>query len=155
MAKAQRDKGKRGERDVINLLQPHVDFIYNAMRGAQTALMASVETPELKRNQLQSDGGGNDIHGLHWLSLEVKNQQALSVESWWAQTLAQVKVGQVPVLMYKHRAKWHCVVLARVDGMADALRITMSVNEFGYWFRFTLWQQLWQELQLLKIKGSK
>lgn len=87
-----RSKGQRAEREVVHLLQPIVDRITEAR-----------ELPylDIERNQNQSNSGGYDLVGLNWLAIEVKHQEVLSVDTWWAQARRQAKVGQIPVLVYK------------------------------------------------------
>ena len=90
-----RDKGIRGERLVIDWLQPIVDATV-AKLGASPVL--------LQRNTLQSDVGGIDIVGLRWLAPEVKNcakDTPAMVEGWWQQACDQAEDGQTPVLFYK------------------------------------------------------
>lgn len=96
--KMSRNKGKRGEREIIALLQPVVSEVYTAH---------GLEPPVLKRNTMQSDGGGFDIHGLEWCALEVKRQETLCLPAWWRQTLRQAGPGTLPVLAYRQsREPW-------------------------------------------------
>lgn len=99
-----RDKGKRGEREIIALLQPVVDQAFKTLRMDSWDL-----DTRLRRNTLQSDSGGYDIvgPGMDYFAVEVKFQEQLSVETWWKQTQEQTKHGQVPVLFYrKSRLPW-------------------------------------------------
>lgn len=98
-----RNKGKRGEREVIALLQPVVTKAYKRKGYPES------EIPRLQRNTMQSDGGGFDIHGLEWLALEVKYQETLCLPAWWRQTCRQAKVSSrlTPVLAYRRsREPW-------------------------------------------------
>lgn len=88
-----RNKGKRGERGVIDLLQPVIE---EACR-----LCAVDDVPLLQRNTLQSDRGGFDICGLEWLAPEVKNCETFQLDKWWQQACRQTKKGQTTVLFYK------------------------------------------------------
>jgi len=82
-----RNKGKSGEREVIELLQPIVNSTY-----AELGLVA----PTLKRNTLQSDGGGHDVvaEGLQWLSIEVKRCEVPALSTWWMQCKEQATRAQ-------------------------------------------------------------
>ena len=100
-----RDKGKRGEREVIDWLQPIVNEIYRSY-GIEPAL--------LQRNTIQSDRGGTDIAGLEWLAAEVKNVEADNpaiLKDWWTQCSEQAsqwsKPGRpmIPVLFYKRNRR--------------------------------------------------
>lgn len=75
-----RNKGQRGEREVIQLLQPIVDKLY---------LEAHMDGPKLRRNLMQSQDGGFDVAGLEWLALEVKFQEIENTTGWWKQTCKQ------------------------------------------------------------------
>ena len=94
-----RNKGKRGEREVINaILQPVVNKVCAAL---------SIEPPILQRNTLQSDCGGCDLVGLEWFAPEVKYQETSHLEQWWRQCVAQAKPHQTPVLFHRcNHAKW-------------------------------------------------
>lgn len=90
---ASRNKGKRGEREVIKLLQPIVDSVYG-----EGAIL-------LQRNMLQSDKGGCDIAGLEKFAIEIKRHERLNVKAWWRQTLEQAKPHQIPVLFYRQNGE--------------------------------------------------
>lgn len=98
------NKGKRGEREVVKLLQPVVNAAYEQAKENGYGEVAG-EAPVLQRNTLQSDRGGFDIVGLQWLALEVKFQESLSIGTWWKQCLRQAGAGQEPVLMYRQSRK--------------------------------------------------
>ncbi len=94
-----RDKGKRGEREAIQILQPAVDAAYDDLEACGVA--TSKDRPLLQRNTVQSDRGGYDVIGLPWLALEVKNAATLQVPAWWKQTLKQTPPDGLPLLMWK------------------------------------------------------
>lgn len=81
-----RNKGQRGEREVIALLQPTVDRLY---------VQAGYPTPILARNLSQSREGGFDIAGLEWLAIEVKYQENENVKGWWEQACRQAGVDHL------------------------------------------------------------
>lgn len=92
------NKGKRGEREVVKLLQPVVNEVYREL---------GLEPPALERNLMQSHKGGCDLAGLDWLALEVKYQEQEQLTSWWAQCVRQAAGSREPVLFYrKNNAKW-------------------------------------------------
>ena len=99
MAINARSKGQRGEREIIDLLQPHVNevSIYNQM-----------DPPLLQRNTLQSDQGGFDIVGLPMLAIEVKRVESDTpgaLASWWAQAVKQSTPTAEPILIYRMNAR--------------------------------------------------
>ena len=103
-----KDKGGRGEREIIALLQPIVDRVYR---------VAGKLPPKLQRNSMQANGlGGCDVVGLDWLALEVKRCETLLLDQWWQQTISQAKQGAMPVLCYRQSKQpwrvrtyvWYC-----------------------------------------------
>lgn len=134
-----RDKGKRGEREVIELLQPVVNEVRESFGLAPMLL---------KRNTLQADRGGSDIAGLHWLAIECKYQEQTNTTAWWKQTLEQAQADQEPVLFYRRnniawRVKMHGL-LGRVS-CGQQVPVTVDVLDFIKWFRMRLIQQLEKE----------
>ena len=138
MAKASRDKGARGEREVIDLLQPIVDTAYKAV---------GLEPPQLKRtSSMQADGGGCDVHGLPWLALEVKRCETLQIESWWRQCCAQAQPGQLSVLVYRQNGrKWRARLQTQMAVTNTFATVDMSLIDFVYYFEAVL---------QLSLKGS-
>lgn len=100
-----RSKGKRGEREILNIIQAAINEAYEA---------SGYQPPQLQRNTLQSDRGGYDIVGLPWLALEVKRVETPPADAWWEQARSQAKPGQVPVLVYRRsNTRWR----ARLVGL--------------------------------------
>ena len=131
-----RNKGKRGEREVIGILQPIVSQVYNAM---------GMEAPRLQRNTLQSDGGGFDVVGLNWMALEVKFHAELAVEAWWRQTLAQCGQQQVPVLFYRrNKVEWkvRAMVTMQAGGTWLTVAADMAASDWLRWFHAKLIEEL-------------
>jgi hypothetical protein len=138
--KSSLQKGKRGEREVVKILQPVVDEMYS---------MAGLEVPKLQRNTLQSDSGGYDIVGLSWIALEVKLQEQQNLNGWWKQTLTQAGPNQLPVLFYrKNHAKWRVRTwgnLAWGSRYANHILVDISVEDFLNYFRLILKSELSDE----------
>ena len=148
-----RDKGKRGERAVIDWLQPIVDEVYTSC-GLKPVL--------LQRNTIQSDRGGSDLVGLPWLSAEVKNVENDSpglLAEWWNQTEAQARQWAqpgkrlMPVLFYMRNRRPIRVRMRGIlfdsesegearEAWANAL-VDVSAEDFENYFR----QRLKHELQ--------
>jgi hypothetical protein len=131
MGKASRDKGARGEREIIDLLQPIVDTEYT---------FAGKEPPQLKRtSSTQADGGGCDITGIDWLALEVKRCETLQVEQWWRQCLAQAKLGQMPVLVYRQNGRqWRARLYLQTLATCIVVLAELSFADFCTYFAATL-----------------
>lgn len=139
---AGRNKGMNGEREIVRMLQPHVDTIYSKY--------GILEIPLLERNTLQCNQGGSDIAGLDWMALEIKRQEIVHLEKWWEQTTQQCKTHQVPVLLYRqNRGKWRCQLHGallsnfafahnlHIDAIQQNIVITkvdISIESFIDWF---------------------
>lgn len=131
-----RNKGKAAERQVIQILQPVVNQVFEQYQE---------EPPKLQRNTLQSDGGGSDIAGLDWMALEVKWHKTPCVEQWWAQTVKQAGMKRVPILLYRtNNQPWRCRMLGLL-GTPSAGRtcpVTVELDDFLRWFRIRLTEEL-------------
>ena len=75
-------KGKRGEREVCDELQPVVDTVATSLGMA---------APRIRRNLQQSGDGGEDIIGLPWYAIEVKRCETLALDRWWQQCVTQAR----------------------------------------------------------------
>lgn len=130
-----RSKGQRGEREVISLLQPVVNRV---------AAAHSLTPPVLQRNALQAHLGGNDIHGLDWISFEVKYCENEQLGPWWNQTLRQAAKNEaVPVLFYRcNNAPFKVMFRAYLNTPKDRDQIEMdvvtTVEDFLSWFENAL-----------------
>lgn len=74
----------------------------------------------LERNLEQVRSGGHDLNGLPHFSIEVKRQEALSINTWWKQTCSQAEdLKRVPVLAYRqNRKQWNFVLpLTAINNM--------------------------------------
>ena len=117
-----RDKGKRGERELANLLQDHLGEI-------------------VTRNLNQSRDGGHDLN-IKGIALEVKRREELALLEWWGQTLDQAGELRVPVLAYRaSRRPWRFVI-AGVDlgldwcsGYDFSETVEMGIEVFAGWYR--------------------
>lgn len=114
--RSSQNKGKAGEREVA-------DIIFYA-----TGVKAT-------RNLNQARNGGHDLDGVPGISVEVKRQEKLSINTWWKQCTRQAtEAGLVPVLAYRQNRKpWSFVV--SVD------RIPMSQPVFLRWLKNHLQKQ--------------
>lgn len=134
-----RQKGAGGEREIADDLN---FIIYKAMQdlGCEDPTMRSVQ-----RNQNQSAVGGADLTGTLGVSIEIKRQEQLSVNTWWEQcTAAARQNGGIPVLLYRQNGKkWRCVMnatleLPTVEASRYAYvpaRAEIDYETFKVWFR--------------------
>lgn len=141
-----REKGRKGEREVIAILQPVVSELF-ASHG--------LPAPVLKRNSLQCDGGGSDIIAttqegspevrLAWLGIEVKFHQQYAVSRWWEQTLRQCGQHQTPILFYRRNNEaWRVRLFATLAAGQQSITVAANValEDFLRWFRARLTQEL-------------
>lgn len=129
-----RQKGAGAEREVVQLLEP----IIRAEMELQGYPLPS--TPIVQRNQNQSAVGGGDLTGTFGLSIEVKRQEDLSINTWWQQCTASAqRNGDKPVLMFRQSGKkWRIVtdVWSPLPGHGlHGVRAELDCDTFLSWFR--------------------
>ena len=140
MSRMRRNKGIRGEREVIDMLQPVVNTVYAKM---------NMEPPLLQRNTLQSDRGGFDVVGLEWLAIEVKRQESKFQNAWWQQAVMQAKGKEVALFYRCSHAPW--TVRKQTPGRAV---IEMTQEESLLYFAARLERALKNERVLRAIRGG-
>lgn len=131
-----RAKGQRAERKVIELLQPVVNEVYTGL---------GITPLNLERNLMQSHKGGYDVVGIDWLAIEVKHQETLALDNWWAQTLRQAKEGQTPVLFYKTNGRKFTVrIIGYLNAGATKIKtpVDIPIDTFLIYFRHRLLSEL-------------
>jgi hypothetical protein len=132
------NKGKRGEREVIDWLQPFVDAVF----GGKVLL---------QRNTVQSDVGGSDIIGLDELAFEVKNHRKATpamLDEWWHQACEEARgfknsrgEDKVPILVYKITGRGFRVRMRGCLGHGEAweqVLVDVSAPDFAEWFQLYL-----------------
>lgn len=128
-------KGANGEREVIQLLQPIVEKIFQER---------SLPCPLIERNAMQFARGGYDLIGIDWCAIEVKRCEDLNLNAWWRQAQAQAGKRE-PILFYRQNNRgWRVCVMGRLGmwrkGQVDDEetvyhgRCEMSWAEFEPWF---------------------
>lgn len=138
--KMSRNKGQRGEREFIGILQRVIDEVFG--EGVY----------ELKRNLFQTREGGYDVTGLpeqyDLIAFEVKFQETLNIESWWKQTVEQAG-DKAPVLAFRQsRKKWRIMINGLVPWISygektwlrggHACRVEISLQDFIWWYDMML-----------------
>jgi hypothetical protein len=141
--RSSQQKGKRGERAVIELLQPILDRVYKTF---------GLESPMLQRNTLQFDAGGFDICGLDWLACEVKNCETFQLDKWWEEAKTQAETQKKrfhkecePVLMYKrNNAKFRVRMKGYIPCGERKVRtvVDIGLDSFLVWFEERVKQEL-------------
>lgn len=96
-----RAKGQRGERDIVNWCND----IYAEVHD--TIGVPLPPKPIAQRRQNQSAVGGMDIDNTCGYAFEIKNQEKLSLNTWWKQCITSAaETKKRPVLIYKDNRKW-------------------------------------------------
>lgn len=137
-----RDKGHNAEREVANMLNGVLILTMREMGYPEDIILKASRT--IQRNQNQSAVGGNDLSNVFGLSIEIKRQETLSVESWWKQTLAGAsRNNEWPVLLYRqNNKKWQCLTFGYMhDGHPEHPPKKYRV-EIG-WYDFLEWYKSW------------
>lgn len=92
MGKMQRDKGKRGERELAKILR---DYGYDCRRGQQYC----------------GSNGDADVVGLPGIHIEVKRTERLNLYDALAQAGSDAKQGEIPVVFHrKNNCEWTCIL---------------------------------------------
>lgn len=136
-----RAKGQTGELEIANALEP---IVQRLLREGGYPIP---DKPVVQRNQNQSAVGGCDLTGTYGIAIEVKRQEQLSINTWWAQcTAAAATHGEHPVLLYRQNGKkWRCVTLVWLQLPGGTQKQVRA--EFG-WEDFLAWFADWVKLKL-------
>lgn len=135
-----RQKGANGEREIYNALNPIVQEVLRELGRSEDEVLAAANC--IQRNQNQSAVGGNDLSHTFGMSIEVKRQEALSINTWWKQCEEAAKRNdELPVLLYRQNGKkWKCVTMVYVE--LPHQKFVFIRAEFG-WDEFLLWFREW------------
>lgn len=133
-----RQKGAQGERDVIAMLKLELFRAMTEMSYPSDQIASAQSW--FQRNQNQSAVGGNDLSNTFDLSIEVKRQEQLSINTWWAQCCAAAtKSNETPVLIFRQsKQKWRVITMVWIplpDGGYMPTRAEISIDDFKSWFR--------------------
>ena len=138
-----RAKGQTGERDVQKILNDVVEEVY---RENQWGVLNPKDLP-FQRNQNQSAVGGADLSNPFKLEIEVKRQEALSINTWWNQCVASGSrvQGSTPILIFKqNHKKWRIMMFADLpikppgrttpNGLSG-IRVEITLEDFKVWWK--------------------
>lgn len=133
-----RAKGQNGEREVAKAMNETIMEVMRELGFPQTEIDKAANS--VQRNQNQSAVGGNDLSNTFGLSIEVKRQEQLSINTWWNQCLsAAMRNDEIPVLLYRQNGKkWKCVTFAYLslpNGTSTATRVEFEWVDFLAWFK--------------------
>lgn len=132
-----RTKGQAGEREVVHLLNSIIEQVLASMPWDEAVATAARSC--IQRNQNQSAVGGSDLNGVFGMAVEIKRQENIQVDTWWAQTIAQAKRNnEHPVLLYrKNHHPWRCVTMGSAPlpgGRMGSMRVQFEQDAFSTWF---------------------
>ena len=117
MGAMQRNKGRRAEQTVVNMLKAE---------GFDAA----------KRNLMQTGNGGYDITGLEPLAIEVKDHKKLNLSQWWQQTTANATGDLIPVLIYHipNTSRWMVQIPMHMvnQALCKERTVTVGFDDFIY-----------------------
>jgi hypothetical protein len=142
MSKMGRQKGGRGEREVVKLLTKW----YNDIRLEKATPTLTLKDSPFQRNQLQTAIGGSDITNPFGLEVEVKRQEKLSVNTWWEQVnKASDKSRGIPILMYRqNNGSWKIMMWGSVQCSQERIPVKITLKLFEDWFKGYLREEWWR-----------
>lgn len=132
-----RNKGARGEREIAVMIN-NLLFAVLKKKGFDDEYCKKAWNA-VQRNSLQSAVGGADMTECFGLSVEVKRQETLNVNTWWKQTCASAaRNNDMPVLIYRqNKQKWSAVVYGSLNlpggRTLDGVRCTISEEDLQGW----------------------
>ena len=132
-----RQKGASGEREICDLLNDIIQKVMRSMDYSAEEVIKAGKT--VQRNQNQTAVGGNDLTNTFGLSIEVKRQEQLAINTWWKQTVeAADRNSEHPVLLYRQNGKkWNCVTMGYLElpnSKFVKIRMAIDFEDFKTWF---------------------
>lgn len=143
-----KQKGKRGERQIVKMLQGAIEEVYQWLE--QQPRYESIKTliegqpqlkrPFLERNQNQTNAGGCDLVGIKWASIEIKNTAKCSpalITKWWQQCLDQCEENEEPILFFKRGTTQRVMVKGVIGGniIHHRVPVEICIEDFMMYFR--------------------
>lgn len=142
-----RNKGATGEREIANALN---DILYEVLNELGMPLPVA---PIIQRNQNQTAVGGKDLSNTFDLAIEVKRQEQLSVNTWWAQCVRQAeRNNEKPILIYRqNRMSWRVVMMVGIPmpGANGSGTAIMNVRGEILWENFLTWFRTYAKRKLM------
>lgn len=149
-----RTKGAEGERQVAKALNTRIQTVLMKQQWSAEIIDACLKC--VQRNQNQSAVGGCDLNNVFGLAIEIKRQEALSVNSWWSQCVAAAgRNREFPVLVYRqNHQSWNVVMygslaLPSLNDPSPNHSGSMSARVEISWEDFLRWFEQWVERKLM------
>lgn len=148
-----RTKGQTAERDVAAMLNAIIYEVCVKLGMPQADCDKALRT--VQRNQNQTAVGGNDLTNCLGLSIEVKRQEELSINTWWKQCVSAARRNnELPVLIWKQSRKpWRVMTYGQAylpGGGTVQVTMQISVEDFKVWFSHWAYRQI-QAGALLRV----
>lgn len=148
-----RQKGAGGEREVADAMNFALYRVRKVLGYPESEIYNQATC--VQRNQNQSAVGGQDLVNTLGLCIEVKRQEQLSINTWWAQCVESAdRVSEHPVLLYRQNGKkWKCLTLCYVE--APNKKFIRVRAEFD-WEQFLSWWELWakEKLESVEVRAA-
>lgn len=134
-----RAKGAGGEREIADDLN-YIVYCLMKELGMDNPTMQSIQ-----RNQNQTAVGGADLTGTFGIAIEVKRQENLAINTWWAQCTASANArNELPVLLYRQNGKkWKCIMPVSIHLGPNFGSGEVSVRGEVDYEAFKTWFKLW------------
>jgi hypothetical protein len=141
------NKGKTGEREVADAMNYCIYLAMKDLGHTQEECLLGMKT--IQRNQIQTAIGGSDLIGCYGLSVEVKRQETLNVNTWWKQCqVSALRDNAIPVLIYRQNKKPWRVRTYTMMPLPDGHQM-QTVSEID-WETFRIWFTGWVKATLQK-----
>ncbi len=131
-----RTKGQEGEREICKLFNGVYKEVYELLGKTLP------DKDIAQRNQNQSAVGGCDISNTCGLAIEVKRQEALSINTWWKQCeISAIALNKFPVLIFRQsKQKWRVMLYVNQIRLFQsekilAVRAEITMDDFLVYFK--------------------
>lgn len=130
MGNLSKQKGKRGERELNNLLGVLLQKVKE--RRERIGLPRWQHEPQAFVDPQANDA---DISSIPGLAIEVKRQETLNLNTWWKQAERQAdNLSAIPVVAYRqNRKKWQFMLPAYLLGIGIKGYIICEQDTFEDW----------------------
>lgn len=133
-----RTKGQSGERQVQKILN---DIIVEVRKDLGLPAYEVIDLP-FQRNQNQSAVGGADLSNPFGIEIEIKRQEALSINTWWKQcVISAARTDGIAILIFRQsRQKWRIIMKGIIScgppGSSHFVRTRVEITlvSFKEWF---------------------
>jgi len=141
------NKGKTGEREVADAMNYCIYCAMKELGYPNEQCVAGMQT--IQRNQIQTAIGGQDLINCFGLSVEVKRQETLSINTWWKQCVNDAeKTNTIPVLAYRQNKKpWRVRTYVWIPlPTGHQMKVIAEID----WETYRMWFKEWVKFSLQK-----